>query len=306
MKLSVVICTHNPRRDVLGRVLVALHAQTLPSASWELLIVDNASTPLLQLPTAKLPLHTRTISEPTPGQMHARVAGIHAAGSDLVVFVDDDNVLQPDYLAEALRFMEEHPQVGAAGGRVEPEFEIPAPAWISKNLELLAVRDLGPTEILTPEDHAPNEYPWWAPFGAGMIIRRACAARYAQAVGAGTAKSVGRTGNTALGSCDDSELVLHGVLSVGMHVAYSPRLRLTHLIPPRRLYFRYLHRLAYETGVSWGDFCVRNEYLPPIPRWSVPLRAARLFLRQQAWTPGGWLAWRSDAGRMVGRSHRIS
>ena len=43
MNLSVVICTHNQRKDYLQRTLEALKAQTLPPAQWELLLIDNAS-----------------------------------------------------------------------------------------------------------------------------------------------------------------------------------------------------------------------------------------------------------------------
>ena len=42
---SVVMCTHNPRPEILARTLAALRAQTAPLGRWELVIVDNASTP---------------------------------------------------------------------------------------------------------------------------------------------------------------------------------------------------------------------------------------------------------------------
>src|SRR5258708_37853114 len=40
--VSVVICTHNPRREFLLRALGALETQTLTRDQWELAIVDNA------------------------------------------------------------------------------------------------------------------------------------------------------------------------------------------------------------------------------------------------------------------------
>ena len=42
-ELSVVICSHNPRKDYLERVLTALRGQTLPLDEWELLLIDNKS-----------------------------------------------------------------------------------------------------------------------------------------------------------------------------------------------------------------------------------------------------------------------
>src|SRR5437867_3346180 len=41
--ISVIVCTHNPRRDYLDRTLAALAAQTFRKDRWDLLLVDNAS-----------------------------------------------------------------------------------------------------------------------------------------------------------------------------------------------------------------------------------------------------------------------
>src|SRR3954468_7009251 len=99
LRLSVVICTHNPRPDYLYRVIDSLKAQTLPRHRWELLVVDNAS--------AKLPIEARDLAwhpsagiarEEALGLTAARIRGIALTAGDLIVFVDDDNVLASDYL----------------------------------------------------------------------------------------------------------------------------------------------------------------------------------------------------------------
>ena len=43
IEVSVVIPTHNPRRDYLAQTLEALAAQTLAPEKWELVVVDNKS-----------------------------------------------------------------------------------------------------------------------------------------------------------------------------------------------------------------------------------------------------------------------
>jgi hypothetical protein len=72
MKLSVIICTHNPRPDYLARTLDALRLQTTGMAEWELLLIDNGSHPAVAALTSltwhpKRPLHHRESSWPYSG-----------------------------------------------------------------------------------------------------------------------------------------------------------------------------------------------------------------------------------------------
>ena len=43
LEVSVVVPTHNPRRDYLERVLEALAEQTLDRSRWEMVVIDNKS-----------------------------------------------------------------------------------------------------------------------------------------------------------------------------------------------------------------------------------------------------------------------
>ena len=54
MQLTAIIPAHHPHRVRLARTLAALAAQTLPAENWETLLVDNASTPALDLAFAGL------------------------------------------------------------------------------------------------------------------------------------------------------------------------------------------------------------------------------------------------------------
>lgn len=303
MKVSVVIPTHNPRRDILRRTVAALAAQTLPASDWELVVVDNASHPaVLAGELGPSPAPVRVVREERLGTTYARFAGIAAARHEIIACVDDDNLLAPGYLAEAVAFLSAHPEVGALGGRIEPEFETPAPPWALAHASLLALRDLGPDPVVSDWRPGAPDFPWCSPYGAGVVARAACLRRYRDhSLGSG-AFHVGRVGLQSLGACEDAEMMLRGVLEAGLQVAYSPSLRLLHLIPSRRLEFSYLHRLARETGVAWGEFCIRNGFAKPIPRWTVPLRQARAFFRSRAWTRTGRLSWAVESGRFSGRA----
>ena len=113
-QLSVIVCTHDPRPDYLDRCLAVLKAQTLAPERWELLVIDNVCDPPLAC-RLELGWHAcaRIVREDTLGLTPARLRGIHEAAADLLVFVDDDNVLAPDYLERALQVAAEKPFLGA-------------------------------------------------------------------------------------------------------------------------------------------------------------------------------------------------
>jgi glycosyltransferase involved in cell wall biosynthesis len=301
---SIVIATHNPNRALLSRAITAIATQTFPREQIELLVVDNASEPPLgDEVLAGFGTNARIIREPKLGVSHARVSGIAASKGELIVFVDDDNILAPDYLETASRFMTVHPGVGAAGGVITPEFETPLAPALARHSGLLALRDYGPDTVISTWRHA-EEFPWCAPAGAGMVLRTACARRYLLAIQSQAEFSPGRVGSHFLGGCEDAEIIMHGVLLGGGQTAYHPALRLLHCIPARRIQPAYLGKLAYATGITWGQFCVRYRLWSPIPKWSLPLRIVRSFVRERAWRIEGWIAWRTHAGRFVGRASR--
>ncbi len=127
-KLSVVVCSHNPRLEFLDRTLVGLRQQDLELDAWELIVVDNSSEPALSsfVDLAWHPSATM-IEERTLGLTSARLCGIAATSGELIVFVDDDNVLRNDYLRLAMGLFNSFPNLGAFGGQCLPEFVVSRP-----------------------------------------------------------------------------------------------------------------------------------------------------------------------------------
>src|SRR4029453_11688875 len=116
MTLSVLICAHDPRMDYLARVLQGLKEQDLPCSEWELLLIDNASrVPLAGSCDLSWHSNARCILETEVGLTPARLRGIKESKGELLVFVDDDNVLAPDYLAESEAISERYVFLGAWG-----------------------------------------------------------------------------------------------------------------------------------------------------------------------------------------------
>jgi glycosyltransferase involved in cell wall biosynthesis len=176
--LSVLICTHNPRRDYLDKVLHALKSQTLPMELWELLVIDNASDELLS-PEIDLTWHpqARHIREEQLGLTPARLRGIQEATAETLVFVDDDNVLDSDYLEVALRISKDWSTIGAWGGQAIPEFEETPSEWTKPYWGYLAIREFDRdiwSNLLRQGETVPC--------GAGLCVRRLLLRKYADLV----------------------------------------------------------------------------------------------------------------------------
>ncbi len=243
--LSVIICTHNPRPDYFARVIDALSAQSLPATDWELLIVDNASADSVAdtWPCRSIP-SVRHIREDELGLTPARLRGISEAEGDVLVFVDDDNVLAPDYLENAVAIGRDWPALGAWGGAIRGEFEVAPQKWMEPLLEYLAIREF---DRLTWSNN-PDD--WRAlPCGAGMCVRAVVARAYARRVEADPVRrKLGRVGS-ALWSGEDLDLAQTSC-DLDLGFGTFPQLTMTHLIPAARVRADYFLRLIHGIVAS--------------------------------------------------------
>lgn len=307
LQISVLIATHNPHPGRLQRTLAGLQAQTLPSSEWETILIDNVSTPPLVAEdwTASSARNLRLIREPEIGLSHARQCGFLAARSDIVVLVDDDNVLAPDYLATVVDLFTAHPTVGALGGRSMPEFEEPPPAWTQEFSPLLALRDLGESPLISQGFRSAgakkNEYPSFAPIGAGMAIRRDAWTVWLDSRHDPSLAITDRRGDD-LTSGGDNDIVFCA-LGADWAVGYFSSLTLTHLIPSSRLNPDYLARLNRGIQKSWVQVLAAHNACPwaSVPPWTVGLRKLKAWATYRVWTgPAARIRWQGACGHFEG------
>jgi glycosyltransferase involved in cell wall biosynthesis len=255
--ISVIICTHNPRSDYLERVLGALRDQTLCSDDWEFLLIDNASaTNLADKYDLSWHPNSRHIRENTLGLTPARLRGIAESQGDLLVFVDDDNILDPDYLEHVARIEREYPFLGVWGGSATGEFETPPEAWAVPYLPFLAIRDCHRdswANLLVPNESIPN--------GAGMCVRRRVANQYAAVAADSAHQLLGRRGSDLTG-CEDHALMFVGC-QMGLGTGSFVALHLTHLIPSVRVSEQYLLRLMERNEFSYAVLMFLQNGSPP-------------------------------------------
>jgi len=288
----------------LASTLTGIFAQSLPTSEWELVVVDNASTPPLNAVEIGLTRHphARLLREERLGLLFGRVAGLDNSNGELVVFCDDDNVLAPDFLARAVAIFSTYKRLGNASGKSLPEFEAGPPGWITEFEGCLALRNFGDERRIG--DNWTGSYPDFAFGGGGSVFRRTALAPFLKEFKKGADVVVyGRTGND-LASGEDNNLIL-AVVKAGFSVGYFPELVMTHLIPVQRFEKKYLAQLNHGIAKSWVQVLALHGICPwkPVNPWTVPLRKWRAYLRYHAWAgPAEYVRWRGACGQFEGRA----
>jgi glycosyltransferase involved in cell wall biosynthesis len=259
MRVSVIICTWN-RARLLDQTLDSLRQLRVPAdVAWEVLVVNNNCTDdtdtVLERHQGRLPL--RRILETRQGLSHARNAAVAAARGDLLVWTDDDVLVDRDWLASYVRAAHRWPEAAYFGGPIEPWFAATPPDWAVANLTalqgMLVVRDFGAVEGPLP----PGQYP----FGANMAFRREVF------VGRSFDPSLGRMAYQPL--LGEETAFMAGLQGAGHLGVWVPTARLRHYVAAERLTRRYLWRYYHGHGRT----CVRTDGFPPgrllggVPRW---------------------------------------
>jgi glycosyltransferase involved in cell wall biosynthesis len=258
--VSVILCTHNPRPDYLSRVLASLRGQTLPAKQWELLLVDNASNrPLAKTVDISWHWRGRHIREDELGLTAARLRGIQESSSELLVFVDDDNLLAPNFLVRAAAISMRCPDLGAFGaGILEPEFEVQPPVTLRPRLGMLALRHER-SALWSYNATDTRCRPW----GAGLCTTRRVANFYRQLIpGLGITPVLDRRGKHLFSGGD--ELFSRVAAEFGLRFGVFPELCITHLISGGRLNPQYLVRLIHDHALSRCVFDYMFDGIQPV------------------------------------------
>jgi glycosyltransferase involved in cell wall biosynthesis len=237
--------------------------------TWEIWAIDNNSgdrtlevlTQIQQTWTA-CPLHIS--QEPRQGAAFVRQRAMRLSGARWVALLDDDNWPEPDWLQGAIAFAQEHPHLGAFGGKILGAYEVEPPPALRELAGYLAIRDY-PEFADRPGRFAAHQLR--LPPAAALVVNRAA---WLAAV-----PPEPRLGGKVAGRFvqgDDYEPLLYLARS-GYEIGFAPHLRTHHQIPAWRLDRAYLCRLARACGLA--TFALKRIVTPPIA-W--PLLALRIML----------------------------
>jgi glycosyltransferase involved in cell wall biosynthesis len=252
MNVSVIVCTYNPEYEVLNRCISALINQDVEGLSSEIIVVDNNST--LDIAELDFIQHAQTISkkfcvisEKKPGLTYARICGVNASSGDILVFIDDDNEPDSNYLKNAYQLGIEHPALGAWGaGQITVEFLNKRTNWIDTFKTIFQEVNLPHLDMSSRPDWSGQ-----LPVGTGLVCRKKAITQFLTFLSSQKSVVADRTG-TSLSSAGDTQMVLY-IQQVGHLIARSPLLKINHLISSRKQTIHYLKNVEYGCANSYDS-----------------------------------------------------
>ena len=231
-KVDIAICTWN-RAKLLEKTIHSLKRLIVPyQVKLRVIIVDNRSTDETRDVLASFAADegfgkrhsVLLLQEDQQGHTHARNKALEHIDSDMLIWTDDDVLLDAFLVQNYVEFADSNPQVAFFGGKIEPDFEVTPESWITENWEALkgcfATRDLGDDSVSFSKEQLP--------YGANFAIRTSVQNCFPFDV------SLGRRGDQVHG--EDELEVMRRVLAAGftgclLYTSPSPRDRTRSRMP---------------------------------------------------------------------------
>lgn len=242
--ISIIICFYNAGTKLIPTIkhIKELNVEGIDFV--ELILVNNNSNDdsenIINKELGGFNLfHWEIVFEGKPGLSNARVAGIEKAKGAFLLFCDDDNWLDKEYIQRAFPILEMNENIAVLGGYGSPVSDTEIPEWFYSFENSYAV---GRQRVESGKIHGDRN----VVYGAGMIVNRD--AFYKIHSKGFSFKTLGRTGQK-LSSGEDSELCLAFQIA-GYDIWYDEQLLFKHYIEPRRLTERYLYDLKKAMSTS--------------------------------------------------------
>lgn len=256
---TIAICTYNGAQRIPA-VLARLRQQIgIQRLRWEVFVIDNNSSDATaavvrqyqQNWPSEFPL--RYFFEGRQGAAYARQLAMKKSKSELVGFLDDDNLPADDWVATAFKFGQAHPLVGAYGSQIHGQFEGALPDDFHRIQSFFALTQRGDTaHVYQPRLRV-------LPPSAGLVVRRKAWLNNVpeQLILTGRHDEQMLTG-------EDLEAIAH-IRRGNWEIWHNPAMKVWHQIPAHRLQRSYL--LPFFRGIGLSRHVTR---MLTMPSWQRP------------------------------------
>jgi glycosyltransferase involved in cell wall biosynthesis len=222
-----------------------------PGCNFEIIVVnnnsvDNTHEKVTEFITTNKHHNIRLYNEKKQGLSHARNLGIKEAKGDLLFFLDDDAMIDPQCI-QRLCFYYERKGFTCMGGKILPWYKGPQgrkmPFWFSRShWGTLSFLDRG-------EKICQVFYPQY-PYGANWAVQRKLFEKYGP-----LNTNMGRRGKNLI-SNEEHEFMLR-LEAGGEPIYYIPDAVVYHLFQEERVKLSYFIRRHFAQGIS--DFWMFNR-----------------------------------------------
>ncbi|MEY9930237.1 O-antigen/teichoic acid export membrane protein/GT2 family glycosyltransferase [Catenulispora sp. GP43] len=230
--VSVIICAYTLDRwdDMLAAVGSVRHQTVRPD---EIVLVIDHCPELLKRAQEEIGGIRVVPNQCLRGLSGARNTGIRTASHDVLAFLDDDAVADPDWLERLLASYENESVLGV-GGLVTPRWDAERPAWFAREFDWVVGCSYRGMQI-----------PVRNFIGANMSFRRDVAVRLG-----GFRTDLGRVGTRPVGG-EDTEFCIRATSETeGGSLVYQERARVRHRVPEKRGTRRYFLSRCFAEGLS--------------------------------------------------------
>ena len=238
--ISAVISTYNRERFLPG-LFDSIKKQSLDNSEFEIIIVDNNSPGNTKELTEDLknssPFNVSYFLELQQGLSHARNRGVKEAKGNVIVFVDDDAILEETYFEKLDYYFKTEKETMAIGSKIFLKYESPKPPlWENKYLNSLhAYFNLGNKK----KYFSKSKYP----IGTNMSFRK----EVFEKIGDFNV-SLGRV-KSGLGGGEEKDIFMR-MYANKMKVLYVPDAIVHHRIPEERTKSDFIRKQALGIGES--------------------------------------------------------
>jgi polysaccharide pyruvyl transferase CsaB len=285
-RASVIVCTHRFNQRLVNAIRAAAQ-QTIPADAYEVIVVNNNPTQnrldesIDQLRDQDFggdAARLRLIVCPVPGLSAARNVGLAVAAGEIVCFIDDDAIPEPDWLKHILSAYDANANTGVVGGYIVLSVPRRRPAALAPGMEKYWSHFVGAHEGYT-RANAWYEYPW----GANWTARREALLR-----AGGFRTRYGRKGDDFGGGEEVAAAAI--IARLGYEIGIEPRARVQHDVDPARFTMQHLRRTLLAGHIS--QYGLQRDLVIPMESG---IRATLYMLRKINFDPalnrGTPLAW---------------
>lgn len=260
--ISIVVCTHDRAAMLRDAVESLLQIETAGRFTYEVVVVDNASTDATPQTVESLQQKSalvRYVYEAKKGIATARNCGLREVTGEWIAFFDDDQLADPQWLLRLFSYARDY-NLRAVGGAVH----LKLPDGCQRDLHPFIRMLLGESRLGSD----PFPYSLKVSPGTGnLMLHRS------------VFEQVGRFDESFAVRAEDTDLFCR-IWRAGIEAWYVPAAIVHHVTPPARLEFSYLNRLASFMGNSVAQRERDTHSLPLFAlRWLAKVVLLPLILR---------------------------